>query len=65
MESRDKLALNFDDMCAMLSIGKNTGYQLIHSDGFPKIAITKKKYIFPVHGLIEWLEKQKTQEAEG
>ena len=64
MEKTEKLAVNFDEMCSMLSIGKNLGYELIHQESFPKIALTSKKYIFPVSGLMEWLEKQAEAVAE-
>ena len=60
MEKTEKLAVDFKGMCELLSIGANTGRDLIRTKGFPLIEISSKKHIFPVSGLIIWLDN-KTQ----
>ena len=58
VEKSEKLAVDFKGMCELLSIGANTGRDLIRTNGFPLIELSSKKHIFPVSGLMAWLEKQ-------
>ena len=43
------------DLCEIFSISKNHAYALMHSDGFPTIAINNRLYVEPGK-LQKWLD---------
>ena len=53
------LALNADDIAAVLGISRANAYILMHSKGFPTIKIGKRMTV-PKDKLIEWIDKQMT-----
>ena len=67
MENTDKLAVDFKTMCEIMSCGANVGYRLHNIPGFPRIKLTPKKSVYPVHGengLLAWLDRQ-SQDGRG
>lgn len=56
MENLEKKVLTVIELAKLLNIGKNSAYNLVHQDGFPKIKIGKK-FLIPIKSLNEWLEK--------
>lgn len=59
---QDKLALRPRELAAVLGIGNNAAYTLIHRQDFPAVWIGRN-CIIPVDGLRRWLDKQ-TEGAE-
>ena len=53
-----KLTYSVPEMAKVLSIGKNTAYELVAQRGFPAIRIGDRRIVVPVDGLKVWLEQQ-------
>ena len=51
------LALNADDVAAVLGISRANAYTLMHSKGFPTIKIGKRMVV-PKDKLVKWMEAQ-------
>ena len=51
------LALNADDMAAVLGVSRANAYTIMHSKGFPTIVIGKRM-IVPKDKLLAWMEEQ-------
>ena len=51
------LALNADDVAAVLGISRANAYTLMHSKDFPTIQIGKRMVV-PKDKLLAWMEKQ-------
>jgi len=50
------LVLNANDLSKALGVSIETGYQLIHSKGFPTVRIGERRYIVPKDAFIEWMK---------
>lgn len=50
------VVIGVKDVMTVLDISRNTAYQLLHSDGFPKIEVGKR-YRIPRNKFIEWIDK--------
>ena len=51
------LALNADDVAAVLGVSRANAYTIMHSKGFPTIVIGKRM-IVPRDKFIEWMDLQ-------
>jgi predicted DNA-binding transcriptional regulator AlpA len=51
------LALNADDVAAVLGVSRANAYTIMHSKGFPTIVIGKRM-IVPKDKLLAWMEEQ-------
>ena len=51
------LALNADDMAAVLGISRANAYTLMRSKGFPTLVIGKHMTV-PKDKLLEWMDEQ-------
>ena len=49
------ISLNADDVSAILGLSRGGTYNLIHSEGFPKIKVGKR-YIIPKAKFLEWID---------
>lgn len=52
----EALCYNIKTLQEVIPIGKNNLYNLVHSEGFPKITVGKR-IIIPKKALKEWLQK--------
>ncbi len=52
----EALCYNIKTLQEIIPIGKNNLYNLVHSEGFPKITVGKR-IIIPKKALEEWLQK--------
>ncbi len=52
----EALCYNIKTLQEVIPIGKNNLYNLVHSEGFPKITVGKR-IIIPKKALEEWLQK--------
>ncbi len=52
----EALCYNIKILQEVIPIGKNNLYNLVHSEGFPKITVGKR-IIIPKKALEEWLQK--------
>ena len=57
MSDMTTLCYDVKSLGSVLPIGKNNLYNLIHSEGFPKI-IVGKRILIPKTALEEWLKKE-------
>lgn len=53
----EKLTLSVDELAATLGISRPKAYELVHSDGFPRINVGRRIRI-PRTSLERWLEAQ-------
>ncbi|MCL2194931.1 MAG: helix-turn-helix domain-containing protein [Oscillospiraceae bacterium] len=60
---KEKLAYSTKEAAAVLGVGMNTMYSLIHVDGFPRVWLTPKKVIIPRDKLHAWIEAQASKEV--
>ena len=52
----EKLCYDMKTLQEVIPIGKNNLYNLVHSEGFPRINVGKK-ILVPKKALEEWLDK--------
>jgi excisionase family DNA binding protein len=52
----EPLAIGVKDLEELLGIGRTVAYELVRSEGFPKIRVNKR-ILIPVDALKEWLAK--------
>lgn len=57
----DKMAYSVPELAKVLSIGRNTAYELIQRADFPKVTIGRR-IIIPVDSLRSWLQTHSMQE---
>ena len=65
MPAKDKIAYSTKEDAAVLGIGLNLMYELIHMDGFPRVWLTPKKVVIPRDKLHAWIEAQANGQAHG
>ena len=51
------IMLSVTDMAKFLGISRTNAYELIHTEGFPKIQLGKR-IVIPKDKLLEWLNRQ-------
>ena len=49
--------LNANQLAAALGISRAGAYELIHTDGFPRIKIGENRYVIPKMPFIRWMEE--------
>jgi len=54
---QDKLAVTVKEMAKMLSIGQNKAYEMVNSEGFPRLQVGNK-IIIPLEALREYLNNR-------
>lgn len=59
----EKLTISIKELCAMLGIGRNAGYELVARVDFPSVRIGKR-IVVPIDGLREWLARGGTEQRE-
>lgn len=57
-KSTDELpiSLTADDISSILGLSRGGAYNLIHSEGFPRIKVGKR-YIIPKNKFLEWIDR--------
>jgi len=59
----EKLAYSVVEMAEVLSIGRNTAYELVNRDDFPALKIGERRIIIPINALKAWLDEQGGREV--
>ena len=57
------LTLTVSDVQQALNVGRNTAYELVNREDFPKIRLGRK-IIIPRDAFLRWLDTQTQQEAK-
>jgi len=52
----EKVCYSVSELGAVLGIGRNGAYALVHQEGFPAIKLGKR-IVIPVEALKEWLKQ--------
>lgn len=60
----ERMTLSVDEMAATLGISRPKAYELVHSDGFPRINVGRRIRI-PRTSLERWIETQAANQASG
>ena len=55
------IMLNVSQLAAIMQISRAGAYNLINSEGFPKIIVGTKRVLVAKAALIQWLEEQKSK----
>ena len=58
MMYKDKLVINVDELAEVLGISRPRAYDLVHTEGFPAVRVSERRFVVPVKALEAWLEKQ-------
>ena len=59
----EELCYDMKSLREVLPIGKNNLYNMVHSEGFPKLVIGRK-ILIPKKAFEEWLEKTAVQNTD-
>jgi len=60
MNTETEKVLTVKDIQAIFGCGKNQAYEIVHSNGFPRIKIGRRYYIYQ-KAFTEWLEKNQNK----
>ena len=59
----EKVCYSVSELGAVLGIGRNGAYALVHQEGFPAIKLGKR-IVIPVEALKEWLKQNGQGDAD-